>query len=132
LAQLALEFNISLHVDSCLGGFFLPFAKELDSSIPDFDFRIKGVTTISADTHKYGMAPKGSSVLLFDSKQTRKYMYFTSPNWMGGMYASPTMPGSRPGALIAACWASMMRNGREGYDHQAREILKTVKAIIKG
>jgi len=132
LSDLAIKHNLSLHVDCCLGGFYLPFAKRLNPSIPDFDFRLKGVTTISADTHKYGLAPKGSSVLLFESKYTRKFMYFISPNWMGGMYASPTMPGSRPGALIATCWAAMMRTGDNGYMEQARLIMDTCQEIIDG
>ncbi|KAL0489716.1 sphingosine-1-phosphate lyase [Acrasis kona] len=132
LSELAIKYNLSLHVDSCLGGFYLPFAKLLNPNVPDFDFRLKGVTTISADTHKYGLAPKGSSVLLFDSKYTRKFMYFISPNWMGGMYASPTMPGSRPGALIATCWAAMMRTGKQGYMEQAELIMTTCDDMIKG
>jgi len=129
LAQLALKYNIGLHVDCCLGGFFVPFAKRLGAKIPAFDFSVEGVTSMSADTHKYGLAVKGSSVLMFRSKEYRKYMYFLCPNWTGGFYASPSLAGSRAGGLIASCWAALMHIGDEGYMENTKKMLTTANAI---
>ena len=97
LATLALERGIGLHVDGCLGGFILPFGEELGYDVPVFDFRLPGVTSISADTHKYGYAFKGSSVLLFRDKALRNGQYFHSVGWTGGKYMSPSIEGSRSG-----------------------------------
>lgn len=136
LAALAREHKIGLHVDCCLGGFFLPFAAMLDddddgisSKIPKFDFSVPGVTSISADTHKYGLSTKGSSVVMFHSKDLRKYMYFLCTAWTGGIYASPSMAGSRSGAQIATCWASMIHMGLDGYLNSTRNIVKAVRTI---
>ena len=104
-----------LHVDGCLGGFILPFGEELGYDIPPFDFRVPGVTTISADTHKYGYAFKGTSTLLFRDKALRNAQYFFLPDWSGGKYCSPGIEGSRSGGLLAATWAAMVSIGREGY-----------------
>jgi sphinganine-1-phosphate aldolase len=122
LSDLALDRGVGLHVDGCLGGFILPFGEELGYDIPVFDFRLPGVTTISADTHKYGYAFKGSSVCLFRDKTVRNAQYFFNTAWSGGKYYSPGMEGSRSGGLMAAAWASMVQLGREGYLDYAREI----------
>ncbi|OWY26086.1 aminotransferase class V-fold PLP-dependent enzyme [Sphingobacteriales bacterium UPWRP_1] len=129
LAEIALQQNIGLHVDCCLGGFVLPWAEELGYPVPPFDFRLKGVTSISADTHKYGYAAKGTSVILYRSRQLRSYQYYTTSEWPGGLYFSPTFAGSRPGALSAACWAAMVSIGREGYLQNTKKILETAAAI---
>ena len=125
MSDLALERNIGLHVDGCLGGFILPFGQELGYDIPVFDFRLPGVTTISADTHKYGYAFKGSSVLTFRDKNLRDGQYFFLTDWSGGKYCSPGMEGSRSGGLLAATWASMVSLGRDGYRAYAKEIFET-------
>jgi glutamate/tyrosine decarboxylase-like PLP-dependent enzyme len=129
LSALALERGVGLHVDGCLGGFILPFGAELGYAIPPFDFRLPGVTTISADTHKYGYGPKGTSVLLFRDKALRRHQYFARPDWKGGMYASPGIGGSRSGGLIAATWAVMVALGREGYREKARQVFETAFAM---
>jgi sphinganine-1-phosphate aldolase len=129
LGELALERGIGLHVDGCLGGFILPFGQELGYDIPVFDFRVPGVTTISADTHKYGYAFKGSSTLLFRDKALRNAQYFFLTDWSGGKYCSPGMEGSRSGGLLAATWASMVSLGRDGYRRYAREIFATASAM---
>jgi len=129
LSELACEHGIGLHVDGCLGGFILPWGAELGYDIPPFDFRLPGVTTISADTHKYGYGPKGSSVLLFRDKPLRRHLYFARADWKGGMYASPGMGGSRSGGLIAATWAVMVALGRAGYREKARRIFTTAFAM---
>jgi glutamate/tyrosine decarboxylase-like PLP-dependent enzyme len=126
LSDLALERGIGLHVDGCLGGFILPWGQELGiPNIPVFDFRIPGVTTISADTHKYGYGFKGTSVLAFRDKALRNSQYFFMTDWTGGKYASPGIEGSRSGGLLAATWAAMVSMGREGYMKYARAIFDT-------
>jgi len=129
LAELALQRGVGLHVDSCLGGFILPFGQELGYDIPVFDYRLPGVTSISADTHKYGYALKGTSVLTFRDKALRNSQYFFRTDWSGGKYCSPGMDGSRSGGLIAATWASMVQLGREGYRHYARDIFETAATM---
>jgi glutamate/tyrosine decarboxylase-like PLP-dependent enzyme len=120
---------IGLHVDCCLGGFFLPFARKLRDNIPDFDFTLPGVTAMSCDTHKYGYAAKGTSVVLYRDSDMRNFQFFAYPGWTGGMYVTPTTAGSRPGALSAACWCSMMRLGEEGYLDATERILTTTEKI---
>ena len=132
LSALALEHGINLHVDGCLGGFVLPWAEQLGRELPPFDFRLPGVTSMSADTHKYGYALKGSSVLLYRNKDLRKLQYFSIPNWPGGLYASPGMSGSRSGGIIAATWASLVTLGQEGYREIARGIFDTADTIRAG
>jgi len=129
LSDLAIEVGVGLHVDGCLGGFILPWGEALGYDIPPFDFRLPGVTTISADTHKYGYGPKGTSVLLFRDKALRRHQYFARPDWKGGMYASPGMGGSRSGGLIAATWAVMVSLGRQGYLEKARKVFETAFAM---
>lgn len=128
LARIALRYSLCLHVDACLGGFVLPFARHLKSiSIPNFDFKIEGVTTISVDTHKYGCAQKGSSVLLYHSNKLRQYQYTSVTDWSGGLYISPSQPGSRSGGLIAQTWAALLYNGYNGYQSAAHKILLASK-----
>ncbi len=129
LGALARKRGIGLHVDGCLGGFILPFGEELGYQIPPFDFRVPGVTSISADTHKYGYALKGSSVLLFRDKALRNAQYFFLTDWSGGKYFSPGMEGSRSGGLLAATWAAMVSMGRSGYQRYARAIFETAGAM---
>ena len=129
LSELAIARGIGLHVDGCLGGFILPFGEMLGYDIPPFDFRHAGVTTISADTHKYGYGLKGSSILMFRDRALRNGQYFTMTDWSGGRYASPGMDGSRSSGLLAATWASMVANGREGYLAKAKKIFETAFAM---
>jgi len=134
LSELARENGIGFHTDACLGGFVLPFAEELGYDIPPFRFTLPGVTSMSADTHKYGYAPKGSSVILYRGLALRRYQYFTITDWPGGLYFSPTFAGSRPGALSAACWAAMLSMGKKGYLEASEQILKTgayIKSAIR-
>ena len=129
LGALALERGIGLHVDGCLGGFLLPFGRALGYDIPAFDFTVPGVTTISADTHKYGYALKGTSVLAFADQSLRNSQYFYLTDWSGGKYCSPGMDGSRSGGLVAATWAAMISLGREGYLKYAKAIFDTSSAM---
>jgi glutamate/tyrosine decarboxylase-like PLP-dependent enzyme len=131
LSDLAVRHGVGLHVDSCLGGFILPFGQELGYDIPVFDYRLPGVTTMSADTHKYGYALKGTSVLTFRDKALRDSQYFFRTDWSGGKYCSPGMEGSRSGGLLAATWASMVQLGREGYRRYAKEIFETATTMAE-
>jgi sphinganine-1-phosphate aldolase len=131
LSTLAIDRGVGLHVDGCLGGFILPFGQELGYDIPIFDFRLPGVTSMSADTHKYGYAFKGSSVLAFRDKALRDGQYFFLTDWSGGKYMSPGIEGSRSGGLLAATWAAMVSLGREGYLGYAKKIFETSFAMQK-
>ncbi len=132
LAEIAREHEIGLHVDGCLGGFILPWGEQLGYPVPRFDFRVPGVTSISADTHKYGYALKGTSVLLYRDASLRKRQYFTNPDWPGGIYFSPGLSGSRSGGLVAATWAAMVSLGERGYLEIAARIFETAGAIRSG
>nr|XP_058154964.1 sphingosine-1-phosphate lyase 1 isoform X2 [Dasypus novemcinctus] len=130
VAKLAVKYKIPLHVDACLGGFLIVFMEKAGYPLEQpFDFRVKGVTSISADTHKYGYAPKGSSVVLYSDKKYRNYQYFVATDWPGGVYASPTMAGSRPGGISAACWATLMHFGESGYVDATKQIIKTSRFL---
>jgi glutamate/tyrosine decarboxylase-like PLP-dependent enzyme len=132
LSELARARGIGFHTDACLGGFILPWAAELGYPVPPFDFRLPGVTSMSADTHKYGYAAKGTSVVLYRNHDLRHYQYYKVGDWPGGLYFSPTFAGSRPGALSAACWAAMVAIGRNGYLDATRRILETGATIRAG
>lgn len=129
LSDLAVERGINLHVDGCLGGFILAWGQDLGYDVPVFDFRLPGVTSISADTHKYGFGLKGSSVLLYRNPDLRRRQYFIVTDWPGGTYTSPGMSGSRSGGIIAAAWAALVTLGREGYLAIAKEIFRTAAEL---
>lgn len=132
LSEIARQNQIGFHTDACLGGFILPFAEKLGYLIPPFDFRLPGVTSLSVDTHKYGYAAKGTSVVLYRGADLRHYQYYTAADWPGGLYFSPTFAGSRPGALSAACWAALIAIGEQGYLDATKRILETAAQIRKG
>ena len=115
LAQLASSIGASFHTDACMGGFVLPFMEMLGTPVPPWDFRVEGVTTISADVHKLGYAPKGASIILHRTKALRRYQTFVFEDWLGGFYASPNMQGTRPALPMATAWAIMRHLGVEGY-----------------
>ena len=131
LSELARERGIGFHTDACLGGFVLPWAEKLGYPVPPFDFRLPGVTSMSADTHKFGYAAKGTSVVLYRGQELRHFQYYTAADWPGGLYFSPTFAGSRPGALSAACWAAMTSIGADGYLAATKKILETADFIKK-
>jgi sphinganine-1-phosphate aldolase len=132
IAALAADRGAGCHVDACLGGFILPWAERLGYPVPQFDFRLPGVTSMSADTHKYGYAAKGSSVVLYRGRELRQFQYYTTGDWPGGLYLSPTFAGSRPGALSATAWAAMVSIGERGYTEAARRILATGATVREG
>ena len=125
--------GICVHVDACLGGYVIPFAEEAGfSHVPKIHFGMPGLTSMSVDTHKYGLAHKGTSVVLYRTKELRKYQFTRVTEWTGGLYISPTMAGSRSGAVIAAAWASLLTVGREGFVAQTKHLLTLAKRLEDG
>ncbi|KAF9264156.1 PLP-dependent transferase [Marasmius fiardii PR-910] len=139
LGQLASKYKIGLHVDCCLGSFIMPYLERAGLAdglggrykLEPFDFRVKGVTSVSCDTHKYGFAPKGTSVIMYRTPELRRFQYYIFPDWPGGVYPSPSLSGSRPGALIAGCWAAMHHMGDSGYLSSCRVIVTCARQIAE-
>ncbi|MCT4642217.1 MAG: aspartate aminotransferase family protein [Bacteriovoracaceae bacterium] len=123
IGAFAKKKNILFHVDACVGGFILPWLEALGEDIPPFDFRVDGVTSMSADLHKYGFAAKGASVVLYKNIDYMKHQFFITTDWTGGVYASPNLPGTRPGGAIAAAWATLKKMGKNGYMEQAKRTI---------
>src|SRR5580698_4226999 len=132
IAALALERGILCHVDACMGGFLLPFLTQLGRFDEPFDFRLPGVTSISADVHKYGYASKGVSVILYRTHELARKQLFITTDWLGGVYASTAMAGTRPAGPIAAAWAAMMHLGRTGYLELTRIAHDAARALRAG
>lgn len=125
IAALAATVGASCHVDACMGGFVLPFAEMLGRPIPPWDFRVEGITSVSADIHKLGYAPKGVSVILYADKRLRAHQTFVFDGWLGGLYGSPNLQGTRAGMPMAAAWAVMSHLGVDGYVERTRVTLQT-------
>lgn len=132
LAALASDVGASFHTDACMGGFVLPFMEMLGHDVPPWDFRVPGVTTISADLHKLGYAPKGASVILHRDKDLRRYQTFVFDDWLGGFYASPSMQGTRPAMPMATAWAVLHHLGLEGYQRLTKLTLETRERMVEG
>ena len=132
LGQLASDRGIGLHVDACLGGFVLPFLRTLGHEVPAFDFSVDGVTSISADLHKYGYAPKGTSTILYADRRLRRSQFTVDADWPGGALASPTLLGTRPGGAIAGAWAAIHHIGAEGYRRLFTSVMETTKRLQAG
>ncbi len=132
IAALAAGVGASCHVDACMGGFVLPFAERLGEDVPPWDLRVEGVTTISADLHKLGYAPKGASVILHRTKALRRYQTFAFDGWLGGFYGSPNLQGTRPGMPMATAWAVMRHLGAQGYVELTATTLRAARAIRAG
>ena len=132
LAAVAQMNGFLFHVDACVGGFMLPFVRKLGYTVPDFDFQVPGVTSISADLHKYGYAAKGASVILYRNRDLRLNQFFVHTDWAGGIYASPAMAGSRPGGAIAAAWAVLNFLGGEGDLEIAEKVMQATDQLKAG
>jgi glutamate/tyrosine decarboxylase-like PLP-dependent enzyme len=124
ISSLAVKKKLPLHVDCCIG-FSLPFLEKLSEEIPQFDFRLAGVTSISTDLHKYGFSAKGASVLMWKSMKFMRHQFYVYENWNGGIYASASIPGTKSGGSIAAAWASLNYLGEAGY----LEIFKKIQNV---
>lgn len=129
IAALGEKYGIPVHVDACLGGFLIAFMEDAGFPLEPFDFRVPGVTSISADTHKYGFTPKGTSCILYSSSKWRRYQYFVADKWQGGLYTTPTLGGSRAGLVIAATWATMVKFGHDGYVSTTRSVISATRYI---
>ena len=132
IAALAEERNLWLHVDACLGGLMLPFLKRLGNDIPSYDFSVPGVTSISADIHKYAYTPKGVSTVMYRNRDFRKFQIFAYADWSGGIYATPCLAGGRPGGNIAAAWAVFHYLGEEGFLALAKKARAAAEKLIEG
>ena len=132
LAEVAAGKEVWFHVDACVGGYILPFLSKLGYPIPPFDFRIPGVSSMSADIHKYGFIPKGASTVLYRNAQLRQYQFFVYADWPGGVYGTPSVSGARPGGPVAASWAVIKYLGLEGFMRLAKTTMETTKNFIEG
>ncbi len=132
LAELAATVDANFHVDACMGGMVLPFMEQIGQPVAPWDFRVPGITSISADLHKYGYTPKGASVILYGDEARRLDQVFLFDGWSGGFYASPAMLGTRSGGPIAAAWAVLQYVGAEGYRKLTRETLDAARRIVAG
>ena len=126
MSTLALKNNVGFHMDACLGGFLLPF---MENNL--YNFNLKGITSISLDTHKYGYGPKGGSVILYSNKELVHNQYHVVTDWPGGIYVSPSIPGSRNGSIIAGTWSAMLFNGKDGYRNKMMEIFELRDNILE-
>ncbi len=129
VAEIARRHNLWLHVDACIGGMVWPFLEKLGHSVPPWDFRVEGITSLSVDLHKYGYAPKGASVLLYRHKSLRRYQFFVYAGWPGGIYPSATFLGTRSGGAIAAAWAVLHYLGEAGYLEATRLAYETTQRL---
>ena len=136
LGALAQQHSLWLHVDACVGGYFLPFLRtireEQGSKLAPFDFRVPGVRSISADLHKYGFAPKAASTVFYRHADEHAHQHFAFNAWPCGEMTTPTASGSRPGGAIAGAWAVQNYLGQEGYTERARQVVAAQKAIADG
>jgi glutamate/tyrosine decarboxylase-like PLP-dependent enzyme len=123
VAALALELGINCHVDACMGGVSLAYLERLGRNIPSWNFRVPGVTSMSVDLHKFGYTSKGSSVIMYANKRLRSFQGFITDDWLGGMYASSGMLGTKSGGPIAAAWAVMNHLGDDGYSKLTQQAL---------
>jgi sphinganine-1-phosphate aldolase len=132
LAAVASARDVLFHVDACLGGWLLPFWARLGEPVPPWDLSVPGVTSVSADIHKYGWSFKGVSVLLHRDPELLRRQYFLYDGWPGGLYGSATTAGTKPGAPIAAAWATIRYLGMEGYLRLADQIREATRRFRAG
>ena len=132
LGAIALKRKIPLHVDACVGGFILPFMEMNGRELPLWDYRVAGVTSISADIHKYGFASKGASTITYRNLDYLKHQMFVYQDWPGGIFASPALLGTRPGGAYAAAWAAMQHFGKSGYRDLAKRTTQAFDKMRQG
>jgi glutamate/tyrosine decarboxylase-like PLP-dependent enzyme len=132
LASLAGGRGIRCHGDACIGGGVLPYAERLGRPVPPWSFAVEGVTSISVDTHKYGYAPKGTSLLLHRTAELRMPQYFASADWPGYTMLNSTMQSTKSGGPLAGAWAVVQHLGDEGYLELATAVFDAVDRIVAG
>ncbi|WP_457591670.1 pyridoxal phosphate-dependent decarboxylase family protein [Geoglobus sp.] len=131
VADICAEKDVWLHVDACLGGFILPFLKEVGQKIPPFDFSVDGVTSISADFHKFGYAPRGASAILYRDSSLREGQIFVMSSWPGYPLVNTAVLSTRSAGTLAATWAVMNHLGRKGYVELAGRVLNVRRKLEK-
>lgn len=122
IGQIAIKHNLLFHVDACVGGFVLPFIQNFEKA---WNLCVPGVTSLSADIHKYGFASKGASVILYNNPDLRKAQFYVYTDWPGGMYGSPAILGTKPGGAIAVAWTVLHLLGRSGYEKLVNGSMET-------
>jgi glutamate/tyrosine decarboxylase-like PLP-dependent enzyme len=132
IGALALEKKLLFHVDACVGGIHLSFMRKLGYLLPDFDFTVPGVTSISADMHKYGYAAKGSSTILYRDKGLRRYQIFACTDTTAYTLINPTVMSSRSAGPLASTWAILNYLGEAGYTRIVRDVQETARRLIEG
>jgi glutamate/tyrosine decarboxylase-like PLP-dependent enzyme len=132
IAALAAEAGTLCHVDACLGGWLLPWWERLGEPVPPWNFAVDGVTSLSADIHKYGYTFKGASLVMYRDRDLYQHQIFMYDDWPGGLYASSTAAGTRPGAPIAGAWAAVTHLGAEGYLRLARRVRDATRGFRAG
>lgn len=132
IGKIAEKNQIPFHVDACIGGIVLSFARLGGENVPNFDFSVPGVTSISMDWHKYGYAAKGCSVLIHKNKDYRKYQFFVCTEWSGYTLVNSTILSTKSGGPIAGCWAAIHYFGKEGYINLAKQQLDTTRKFVEG
>ncbi|MFH1980686.1 MAG: aspartate aminotransferase family protein [Pseudomonadota bacterium] len=132
LSDIAVEHGIWLHTDACMGGFLLPYFKRLGEPVPDFDFSLPGVSSMSVDLHKYAYCPKGASIVLYRNKQLRQHQLFACSSWVGYTMINNAIQSSKSGGPMAAAWAVLNTVGDDGFMEIARKKLAATKKIIAG
>ncbi len=132
LSAIALRRNMWLHVDACVGGYLAPFARQIGRDIPDFDFQVPGVCSISADLHKFGFCPKPASTVFYRNSDKAQFHAFDFSDWPNGRFFTNTLVGTRPAGGVAAAWATFQHLGVQGYRQIARELMGFIDAYKKG
>lgn len=132
LGQLALEHDVPLHVDGCIGGWLLPYLRELGVDLPAFDLSVPGVTSLSVDLHKYAYAPKGASVVLYNDPALRAKQYFACADWTGYTMVNATIQSTKSGGPLAAAWATLHAVGEQGYRELAARTLTATRWLVDG
>jgi sphinganine-1-phosphate aldolase len=132
IAAIAIRHHLPFHVDACIGGFMLPWVEKLGYEVQPWDYRIDGVTSISADVHKFGYGAKGASVLTYRNMNYLRHQFFITTDYPGGIYLSPTLLGTRAGGPIAAAWAGMKHLGENGYMSIAKKLMEVTKQLLVG
>ncbi len=132
IAAIAQKHDLFCHVDACVGGFYLPFAKEMGFDIPDFDFTVPGVTSMSMDLHKFGYAAKGASIIMYRDGDLKKHQVYACATWSGYSIVNQAITSSRSGGPVAAAWAALNFLGKEGYKSIVGPTLETSQKLIEG
>lgn len=133
LSEIAASRGVPFHTDACVGGFLLPFMERAGYDVPPFDFRVPGVSTMSADVHKYGFCTKGASIVLHrEGDHVLGYQAFLYEDWPGGLYGSLALAGARPASPIAAAWAVMNFLGEDGYVRLTSQTVEAARAMRRG